>query len=136
MRFRGQSRTAIYVIDTDRGVCKVGISNNPTERLANLQTASPFRLRLVYAAIHSEAARLEVLVHHALRHKLAYGEWFCVTAAVAQDEIAKAAASIGKPIAGSGYGVPRMTRRFWFFVMFWIILLSGFAMFLSSLVAK
>ena len=133
MRFRGQLRTAIYIIDTDRGVCKVGISNNPTERLANLQTASPFRLRLVYAAIHSDAARLEAMVHHALRERLAYGEWFSVPAPVAQDAIWKAAAQIGKPIEGSGYGSLRRSKRGWFFIALWIVILAAFGMFLLSL---
>ena len=133
MRFRGQRQTAIYVIDTDRGVCKVGISNNPVERLANLQTASPYKLRLDYAAIHSEASRLEVMVHHSLRDKLAYGEWFCVPAPVARDAIAKAAAQIGKPIEGTGYGVAGRMKRGWFFIAFWIVVLSWFAVFLFSL---
>jgi hypothetical protein len=125
--------TAVYIIETDRGVCKVGISNNPTERLVNLQTGSPFRLRLVYAAIHSDASRIETIVHHMLRDKLAYGEWFCVSQDVARDAIWKAAAQIGKPIAGSGYDIPRRSRRYWFFFALWLVILAAFFLFIFSL---
>ena len=109
-----RKRQAVYVISTDRGVVKVGISHNPIERLAQLQTGSPYHLRLVYAAVHSDASRIEAIVHHMLRDKLAYGEWFCVTEAVARDAIARAAAQIGKPISGSGFITSRTTRLFWF----------------------
>lgn len=107
-------RQAIYVITTDRGVCKVGISDNPELRLAQLQTGAPYPIRLVYAAVHSDAQRVETVVHHMLRRKLCYGEWFSVTDAEAIATIGKAAAQIGKPIVGSGFVTPQATRLFWF----------------------
>ena len=123
----GKLRQAIYIISTDRGVVKIGISHNPVERLTNLQTASPFPLRLVYAAVHSDAARLEAVVHHNLRSRRAYGEWFSVTEPVARDAIAKAAAQIGKPIKGTGYKAKRPSqssgRPTWFrYVMIILVL--------------
>ena len=126
-------RQAVYVISTDRGVVKVGISHNPIERLAQLQTGSPYHLRLVYAAVHSDASRVEAIVHHMLRDKLAYGEWFCVTEAVARNAIMRAAAQKGKPISGSGFVTPRATRLFWFRLGLAVIVMWMVFSFLFSL---
>lgn len=125
-------RQAIYIITTDRGVVKVGISDNPIERLANLQTGSPFRLRLVYAAVHSDARRIETIVHHKLKDKLAYGEWFSVNQEVARQAILDAARSIGKPINEAGMVTPGRVRRFLFWLVLWaIVLWAAFTFFFS-----
>src|SRR3974377_2278507 len=118
-----RGKTAVYVITTDRGVCKVGISNNPILRLEQLQTGAAFPLRLVYSAIHSEASTIETMVHHALRDKHTYGEGFHVPDNVARDAIGRAAAKLGKPISGSGYGGAGSGRLFWFWVVLSVILL-------------
>lgn len=127
-------QTAVYVItNTGQGVVKVGISDDPTRRLDTLQTGCPNELSLFYVAFHSEAQRIETLVHHALRSKRVHGEWFQVSADAAKSEIGRAAASIGKPIAGSGWLVGRRMKHFWFFLALWIIVLTAFFAFLFSL---
>jgi hypothetical protein len=117
-------------------VVKVGISDDPVLRLAQLQTGAPFPLRLAYAFVHSDASRIEAMVHRELRAKRAYGEWFCVTEATARDAIYRAAAAIGKPIDGSGLVTPRSIRHFWFILGLSIIVLWALFTILFSLGPK
>jgi hypothetical protein len=117
------SARKIYVITTDRGVCKIGISNNPILRLEQLQTGAAFPLRLVYAFVHSEASRIEAMVHHELQARHTYGEWFSVSDEVARDAIYRAAAKLGKPIKGSGYGPADNKLRFWFWIVLAVIVM-------------
>jgi hypothetical protein len=122
----GKKPIAVYIIiNASQDVIKVGISDNPEHRLATLQTGSPNVLKLHYAAFHSEAQRIETLVHHKLRSMLVHGEWFKVTPHVAQATIWQAAAEIGKPIAGSGYRIgPRMLPR-WFWAALLVLIATG-----------
>jgi Meiotically Up-regulated Gene 113 (MUG113) protein len=126
-------RQAVYIISTDRGVVKVGISDDPVLRLAQLQTGAPYPLRLAYAFVHSDASRIEAMVHRDLRAKRCYGEWFSVTEAVARDAVYRAAAQIGKPIDGSGMVTPRMRRTFWFMIGLSIVVLWMVFSFIFSL---
>jgi len=129
-------RQAVYIITTDRGVVKVGISDNPPLRLAQLQTGAPFPLRLAYAAVHSEASRIEAMVHRHLRDRHAYGEWYSVTEATARDSILRAAKAIGKPIVEEGMVTPRMRRRFWFMLGVAVVTLWAIFSFLFAMMAK
>jgi len=130
-----RGKTAIYVITTDKGICKVGISNNPTLRLEQLQTGSTYPLRLVYQAVHPDASRIEALVHHDLASKHTYGEWFQVPDVVAKDAIARAAAKLGKPIIGAGYG-ERGAGWYWFWLAVAVIVMWMAFSFIFSLAAK
>jgi hypothetical protein len=131
-----RKRQAVYIIATDRGVVKVGISDNPPLRLAQLQTGAPFPLRLAYAAVHSDASRIEAMVHRHLRDRHAYGEWYSVTEAQARDAILRAAKAIGKPIVEEGIVTPRMKRRFWFMLGVAIIVLWMVFSFLFAMMSK
>jgi hypothetical protein len=67
----------IYVVKGDHGHVKVGVSINPIERLATLQTGSPFLLRLDYVgALADFGYGLEADVHAALASYRLAGEWF------------------------------------------------------------
>ena len=58
------------------GKTKVGITmNDPMRRLAQLQTASPAKLRLV-CFVPDSSHELERMVHHVLRDRHSHGEWF------------------------------------------------------------
>jgi hypothetical protein len=131
-----RGKTAVYVITTDRGVCKVGISNNPILRLEQLQTGSQYPLRLAYTVFHSDASRIEAMVHHALAGKHTYGEWFAVPDVVAQDAIARAAAKLGKPIKGSGYAAGGSAGWFWFWIVLAVIVMWMMFSFVFSLTAR
>jgi hypothetical protein len=69
----------IYVIaESEAGPCKLGISNDPSKRVRQLQTGHVGQLRLWHAE-PAEAAKvksLERLLHRDLRHHRVRGEWF------------------------------------------------------------
>ena len=58
---------------------KIGISDNPPERIKQLNTASPERIQLVseYKSVNAVAA--EKRLHKSLRHYRKNGEWFALT---------------------------------------------------------
>jgi predicted GIY-YIG superfamily endonuclease len=61
------------------GPVKVGISNNPKKRLATIQTACPFPVKLVYVFScpnREIALQMERSFHTTRREKCLYGEWF------------------------------------------------------------
>jgi len=93
---RMQSGDYIYVILGEHDLVKIGISNDPTSRLANLQTASPFRLRLVFTApAYGHAYRIEQMAHTILGRQRASGEWFKVTPDMAIAAVFAAADRVG-----------------------------------------
>jgi DNA-binding XRE family transcriptional regulator len=68
----------VYIISNGLGANKVGISKNPSNRLASLQTSSPSRLTLVY---HKEvpagmALLAEKIIHKKLEKYNIGFEWF------------------------------------------------------------
>jgi hypothetical protein len=60
------------------GPIKIGISNNPCKRLANLQTANPHRLRLLFFyKIHpARVYEVEERIHKCFQNDHIDGEWF------------------------------------------------------------
>lgn len=74
------SQTAsVYVIADDAGHLKIGISSNPSSRLASFETGNPHNLRLAY--LHgphdrAEASRIERNAHSLLREDNVRNEWF------------------------------------------------------------
>jgi hypothetical protein len=67
----------LYVIQTDiTGAIKIGISNNPKRRLRQLQTGSPYKLKLL--TIVTGRGDLERSLHASLKpyKKACKGEWF------------------------------------------------------------
>lgn len=70
----------VYVVSGDHGLVKIGISNSPLARLATLQTASPYRLRLAFSApACGNAFEVEQAAHAILSAHRASGEWFAVS---------------------------------------------------------
>lgn len=71
--------TYVYVIGREQGPVKVGISKNPTARLANLQGGCPFRLRILHKAAADSPAHafaMEQEVHEVHQPSRLIGEWF------------------------------------------------------------
>jgi hypothetical protein len=68
----------LYIIQSnDNGAFKVGVSKNPIKRLSQLQTGSPFKLKIIL--ILEGKSRLEKRLHDQLRSfRLGNfkGEWF------------------------------------------------------------
>jgi Meiotically Up-regulated Gene 113 (MUG113) protein len=94
------SGSFIYVVQADNGMLKIGVSTNPSARLAQLRTASPFKLSLAYmGALRCDGYAVEAAAHETLsRHRLE-GEWFNCPPEAAVAAISAAAYKLGEPIA-------------------------------------
>jgi hypothetical protein len=120
----------IYIIRGDHGLIKIGISSNPTARLAQLRTASAVPLKIVYiAALRCDGRTIEAEAHRTLAPYRAAGyryspsnkaimrrcsadvfvslegEWFDCPMDMAVAAIGAAAYKLGEPIAS---GDPRL----------------------------
>lgn len=72
-----ESRGYLYVIKNEENNWKVGISEDVTKRISNLQTASPSKLTLVATyKSYTPVYNLEQKVHKKLRKHNIRGEWF------------------------------------------------------------
>ena len=66
----------LYIIQSDKtGSLKIGRSKNPEKRLKQLQTGSPFSLRLIFAA--KNKGHMEKTIHERLKRfkERRKGEW-------------------------------------------------------------
>ena len=72
----------VYVIKSDAGPIKIGISSNPDNRLKSLQGSCPHALALVFTKVvhRSIAESIEKQAHDSLAGNRMRGEWFNVTA--------------------------------------------------------
>jgi hypothetical protein len=103
---RQLSGTFIYVIQADNGLIKVGISTNPTARLAQLRTASAVPLKIAYvAALRCNGFAVEAEAHRTLVSYRLEGEWFNCPTDMAVAAIGAAAYRLGEPLAS---GDPRL----------------------------
>ena len=75
----------IYVIGCGRRMVKVGKADNIRARMAQLQTAAPLRLELLYSFQISDThvRRLEKRLHRRLKAWHSHGEWFTIARVVA-----------------------------------------------------
>lgn len=90
----------VYVIRNGMGQVKIGISNNPNARLADLRTASPVPLALVWVgALHYSGFGLEHMAHNILTRYRMEGEWFECPVEASVAAIGAAASRLGEPIA-------------------------------------
>lgn len=96
----------IYLIESDQGHVKIGYSQDPTARLAQLQTAHGKPLVLKYTREISEAntATMERIIHDQLKQYRLSGEWFDIASDIAQSEIDFAFITFGD--------IPNLKTRF------------------------
>jgi hypothetical protein len=67
----------LYVIEDPMGHCKVGVSQNPIQRLRDLQTGHPMALRLSWAAVTPGTGyNIESHVKRTTGQMRMSGEWF------------------------------------------------------------
>jgi hypothetical protein len=103
---RQLSGSFIYVIKADDGLVKIGVSVNPSIRLAQLQRTSAASLALVYVgALRSTGYAIEAEAHHTLASYRQSGEWFRCPVEAAIAAIGVAAHRLGEPLAS---GDPRL----------------------------
>lgn len=70
----------VYLIRAGRTkLYKIGKSNDPQKRLASMQTASPFKLKLVHVFKADNATAAEEALHRRLHENRKEGEWFELT---------------------------------------------------------
>lgn len=86
---RGRDYTFIYVIQSEGGPCKVGISVTPRSRVAQMQTGHPWKLKIcqLFRVKINEAYAVERQAHAAMKRKALLGEWFDVTVTEAVDAL-------------------------------------------------
>lgn len=79
----------IYIIRDGSGACKIGITDNPKQRLNELQIGSSVKLR-IYNLIPVQAGkarRFESKIHRLLKNRRLQGEWFFVDPKIALEAI-------------------------------------------------
>jgi hypothetical protein len=64
----------VYFILSEAGLIKIGLSDNPKKRLSQLQTGSPYHLRLIHQMPGNE--ELEKFFHEYFKEDHVRGEWF------------------------------------------------------------
>jgi hypothetical protein len=90
----------VYVIRGDHNLVKIGVSSNPTARLAAMKTASAFPLELCFVgACQTSGIEIEREAHRLLEPHRTNGEWFDVSTELASSAIFGAAAKLGQKIA-------------------------------------
>lgn len=74
-RTEQDKQKALYVIQSVvGGPIKIGISDSPSERLSQLQTASPYKLQILEC--YDQKSQLEKKIHKHLARYQMHGEWF------------------------------------------------------------
>jgi hypothetical protein len=102
---RRLSGSFIYIIRGDHGLIKIGISSNPTARLAQLRAASAVPLAIAYVgALRCNGYAVEAAAHETLAGYRQNGEWFNCPVDMAVAAIGVAAYRLGEPLAS---GDPR-----------------------------
>lgn len=88
----------VYVIKGQHGRSKIGITNNPTARMAQLRTASAYPISFAFlgAAEDASGALIEGEAHRILDRFRANGEWFDCAPELAIAAVNAAAATVGK----------------------------------------
>jgi hypothetical protein len=67
----------IYIVQADNGMLKIGVSTNPSARLAQLRTASAVPLAIAYVgALRCAGYTVEAEAHRTLAGYRQNGEWF------------------------------------------------------------
>lgn len=90
---------SVYVIATNDGLCKIGVSCNPEGRLAQLQTGCPHHLHIAYVCVvKDQAYEVEGFAHMLLGRQAIGGEWFKCSENEAIEAVNRSAASYGKKI--------------------------------------
>jgi len=85
----------VYVIRGAHNLVKIGISTNPTARLATLRTASPYPIDFAFVgATNSTGADIEAEAHRILGRYRVAGEWFDVSPELAIAAVTGAAAKL------------------------------------------
>lgn len=75
------SECYLYIMATNSGIYKIGISHNPKQRFHSIKTSSPEPVKLLFAIgcqSENKAREFESRLHHDLIEYVSNGEWFKV----------------------------------------------------------
>lgn len=70
----------VYLMAGSCGLYKIGMSNNPTRRVREVQMESPWRVMLLHQWAVSEMLSAERVLHEKFAAKRVRGEWFALDA--------------------------------------------------------
>lgn len=73
----------VYLLESD-GFYKIGVADNITKRIRNLQTGNPHKINLVAACKFDKPHDLELGLHNLLKNVRDTGEWFRLNSAQAE----------------------------------------------------
>lgn len=89
----------VYVIKGDHDRVKIGMTDRPMKRLAELQTGNPFALRFAFVGeVDNVASDIEVYAHDKLDAHRESGEWFNVPVEAAIAAVMGSAYHLGHAI--------------------------------------
>ena len=89
----------VYVIEGESGHHKIGVSRDPIQRMAQLQTGSHVPLKFAYIGVTPGTGYdIEGCAHELLDAHRKEGEWFLVPASIAIGAALEAASRLGEPI--------------------------------------
>lgn len=66
----------IYLLQSDNGVYKIGVSKDPQKRLKQLQTGSSEKLEIIKTYESEFYRQIEKGLHNKFNHLRSEGEWF------------------------------------------------------------
>ena len=69
----------VYLIRSEEGLFKIGVSNNPKSRLKALQSATPHNLTLIHAVQTNISRKIELYLHGYYHTRAIRGEWFALS---------------------------------------------------------
>lgn len=70
---------SVYIMESDSGLVKIGISKNPLKRANTLENSSGNNIKLRHTLDLDNAKAVEKAAHYILRAKRKNGEWFNVS---------------------------------------------------------
>lgn len=88
----------LYVIKHELGPVKIGISENPEQRLEEIQRFCPYRLELESVFKAKDPHRHEAHLHSELSHRKVRGEWFDLPPRLERDLIQTGLVGTERPI--------------------------------------
>lgn len=97
---------SVYVMESDLGLVKLGISNNPSARLRTIRSSSGVPVQLVHSSsARPDARAVEAAAHKLLSEKRRAGEWFDVSPDEAIEAIAQAVKIVEADLVSTADGV-------------------------------
>jgi len=66
----------IYLFKTDNNMYKIGVADNPRNRLKGVQVGCPSKVEFVFSTYTYRALNVEAILHEVFSENRVIGEWF------------------------------------------------------------